>query len=255
MRRKNLYNKLSNFDNLETSQGYTESKGIDTRLQNIRGNPNFKAQFDIKITKIYQKAGAPIAASALDATLKVSLPFTLFGLADYYANYFRHRQLMPPVIWDFSDIIIEKVAAATCPSTNVGDLIFAFTKTIGADTYDAYIIVHCSQVPYATLLKSTSSDMFIINMVRYVIPDETKINQFSNQFKIVVQTLFGKLSTDEISPQSFITPEQFQKNSADVPMLKSIDKESQIGLSTNYDCVEINQSIFCDFVEKLTLKV
>jgi hypothetical protein len=107
-------------------------------------------------------------------------------------------------------------------------------------------------VAYATLLTALSSDRFVLNMIRYVIPDTTLIAQYSNNIGLFRQSLFGKFNSDYMSPNSFKKPEQQQNGLIDIPLKKGIDKETSMGMYINYTCIELSWSIFVWTVKKLS---
>jgi len=203
-------------------------------------------------------------AAGIPADLQNKLAFPFLGLADYDGGFARFKQVLPlATVWDLATIFIfgkdptPAIAGITAFVGQMadGDLVLRFDGTSSGNDCDAILIMHCNQVAYGTLLNSVSSDRFTINMIRYTIPDETKTAQFNNQFKIITQSLFGKLSTDDISPESFIKPEQFIKNISDVPIIKGVDKESQIASYMNYDIVQLNWSVFVSHVNKVTQSI
>lgn len=226
---------------------------------------------------------ASVAPGSLPGNLQNDLAVFLFGKADSMGGYKRNNQLFPVSNWAFKkSMLIEdtsplydfklNVSATDCASTSVispsflngqvsrGDMVQSYTylsasSSTTATYYLAEIRVECKQVAYGTLLDATSSDRFTMNNIRYKVPDSTKTAQFEKQLRIIRQSLFGKLSTDDISPAAYQKPEQYQTNIIDVPIIKGIDKESSLGSYLNYDVGEILLSIFVQTQTKVTEKV
>lgn len=243
------------------------SKGVGAQLANLRGNPRFAAQFDlsVKITYIDVTGAANIAYSALPAGLQTSLRFPVFGNSDFAGGFklFKERFSIGPETagtWAFVQDGIAGRDNVPAPGAGtvtyaVGDLFIKFTATVAANAYEAWVVLNCRQVAYGTLLSAISSDRFVINNIRYLIADSTKVNQYDNQIGILRQTLFGKVSNDWVSPASFKKPEQFQTNVVDVPLRKGVDKETLLGSHINYDCVDLTWSVFVMTVNKVQEKL
>lgn len=236
------------------------------KLAAVKGNPTFSAQFDVSVLLKFFTVTAGVYASilpaALNAALKNQLPFYLFGNSDFASGYKALRAAFPLTSWvhgrpgvygkdDFSELAFD----ATVTSTLVqGDLVIPFTSSLpGAGTTTVgLVVVRCTQVAYGTLLDALNSDRFVMNMIRYVIPDLTKLSQYSNNVYMFNQSLFGKMNSDFLSPNSFKKPEQFQNGLIDIPLKKGIDKQTALGSYINYDCTELTWSIFVWSVRKVT---
>lgn len=235
------------------------------RLSNAKGNPAFSAQFDVTILLKYftfnTGAYTAIGASALNAALKNKLPVYIFGQSDFASGFINLRRTFPLTTWIHGrpfiygrDIPSELTLDATVTGTlQLGDLVIPFTSALpGAGTTTlALAIVRCTQVAYGTLLNALSSDRFVMNMIRYVIPDITTITQYSNNIGYFTQSLFGKFHGDYTSPNSFKKPEQQQNGLIDIPLKVGIDKQKALAMYVNYDCVELSWSIFVWTVKKV----
>lgn len=257
---KQLSQMLGNYDNLEqvAGGGMSTSSGINASIAQVRGNPMFKAQFDLNAKIVYTKGGVVIVAADLDATLKQSLPIFVFGNSDFAGGFAKGYQLLPsPSAWGENQIGVYgrgfTVGAAVGAALNVkkGDLIFLFEKTIGADVYAAYISLTCEQVAYATLLDSISSDLFKLNNIRYSVPNGSE-SQFGNNLSIIKQSLFGKVANDFVSPQAFQNSMDFQKNIIDVPLNIGVDKNLVIGTYIDYNVPSFRWTCFVAATQKLT---
>lgn len=225
-----------------------------------------------------------VLPDALPDALKVDIPCFIFGNSDFSSGFRRNKQLLPVSNWTFGAPQIVKEGKAfnhvipiattfgddrneNIPSYSAingraqnGDLILPlFFQNTDIPVAPAYgtltmceVIVSCKQVGYGTLLAAISSDRFTINNIRYKIPNATKTAQFEKQLKLIKQSLFGKLATDDVSPSAFFNPNQFQDGTIDIPIEKGIDKESSIGTYLDYDVEEILWSIYVKVQDKLT---
>jgi hypothetical protein len=122
-----------------------------------------------------------------------------------------------------------------------GDVILAtpmtgFVAGAAATTVVAETLIHCPNVPYSSLLSALSSDLVTLNMIRYVVP-AAAVAQFANQITLIKGSLFGKVSTDTLDPQTFITPATFQPQIADIPITLPIDKNLIAATQITYTAV------------------
>ena len=258
----------SYFDDSADAPIITKQGASGVKLTHAKGNPTFAAQFDITATiKYFTLNGGAytnVLPANINAGLKTALPVFLFGWNDFKSGYAKlQQQFAVNANWTYG---IPFVYGARTPSelaldVNVtallskGDVCIPFTSALpGAGTTSlALVIIHCTQVAYGTLLESLVSDKFVMNMIRYVVPDETapSLAQFGNNIGIFKQSLFGKFNSDYVSPNSFKKPEQMQKNLIDVPLKKGINKEISIATMLNYDCTTFSWSTFVWTVHKL----
>lgn len=233
------------------------------------GNPNFVAQFDIAFYKKYftvvtaTGVYTEIAAAALNASLKNSLPFYLFGNADYAGGFRKIKGqyqinalwvMGTPFIYGAAEPTISPAIDATVTATlSAGDLVVPFTSTApgSGTTTLALSIIRCDQTAYGSLLDALNSDVFDVNMIRYIIPDANQTAQYGQQVGVYNLSIFGKFESDNVSSNSFKNPMQQQTNIVDVPLKKGIDKEVSIGFMGIYTCVEIQWSIYVGAVRKL----
>jgi hypothetical protein len=237
----------------------------------MKGNPAFAAQFDIylqlKYFTVVTATGVytSIAATALAAGAKVSLPLFVFGNSDFAGGYKKLKETFAlSGGWVYgTPFIFNKDATYPLPSAwdatvtstlQTGDMIIPFTNALpGAGTTSlAIAIIRCNQVAYGTLLDALSSDRFVINMIRYILDDATKTAQFTNNLNIFTQSLFGKFDSDFVSPNSYKKPEQFQNGLIDVPLKWGVDKQKALATLCNYDNIGTTWSIFVWKVNKLS---
>jgi hypothetical protein len=278
---RSLLQQLNN--NVDSFDQYFEPDSADAppvttrpsgaKLAAVKGNPAFSAQFDISFalrfftvvtaTGVYTN----IAAAALNAALKNQLPAYVFGNSDFATGFTNVRRTFPLNTWVHErpgiygkDFWAD--GAGTVPAFDAtvkaflanGDLVIPFSSALpGAGTTTVgLVIVRCTQVPYGTLLAALASDRFVMNMIRYVIPDTTKIGQYNNNIGLFKQSLFGKFDSDFLSPNSYKKPEQQQNGLIDIPLKKGIDKQIVLGTYINFDCIDMSWSIFVWTVNKVT---
>lgn len=221
-------------------------------------------------------------AANIPEAIKNRIMAPLFGNADFAAGFARTKELMPLSNWKYGEPVIVKGSslshvlpialsggnheAGTFLSRAVqdgfastGDMILPVyyntdVPVLGGTTASMWmgeVVIKCTSVAYGTLLAAINSDRFTINMIRYTVEDESKTSQFANQFSIIKQSLFGKLSTDKVSPNMGKFPNQYQKNIVDLGINKAIDKESVIATYINFDTGKITLSIFVATTDKI----
>jgi hypothetical protein len=266
------------YDSVDSLEQYFEDNADDApvitkrpagaKLAAVKGNPQFSAQFDLTVmlryftvvtaTGVYTQ----IAEAALNATLRNQLPVYFFGNSDFASGFANIRRSFPLNGWthgrpgifgkdDFSEFAFDATVTAVLAN---GDLVIPFTSPLpGAGTTTvALAIVRSPLVPYGTLLDALNSDRFVINMIRYNIPNVTLIAQYNNNIGLFKLSLFGKNDADYISPNSYKKPEQFQNGFIDIPLKYGIDKQKALGMYVNTACVDLTWSIFVWTVRKVT---
>lgn len=237
-----------------------------------RYNPPFKAQIQIQIKKLYftEAAGTytpilPAAILAAGGGLPVTLPFFLFLNSDWESGYSQLQTKFPQAVWGYNAPVVygkDQPITSGVPLANGkwdanvtallrnGDVVFPFTATVGGTRYVALVVVRAADVAYASLLGATNSNTFSINMIRYkvVAGQET---QFANTVLTANETMFGKVETDPINPESFQNPEQNQDNIIDMDVEIDVNKQKGIASATNYDVVTMTWNIFIASASKI----
>lgn len=268
-----LNNRTNSFENYADEAQMAALPPNRTQLMATQGNPAFTAQFDLSLNLLYfteNGAGVytQITAAALLAaqpSLATKLPQFIFGNSDYAGGFARLRAATPINVWAYGTpfiygsgdttpgSIFSAFTATVKALLSVGDLVIPFTATLGGVNYVALSVVHCNQVAYGTLLDALSSDMFQMNMIRYIMSDTTAtgLAQYTNNINIFKQSLFGKFDSDFISPNSFKLPEQMQDGVIDIPLVKGIDKQIALAVLQNYNTPLVQWSLFVAQVNKL----
>jgi len=248
--------------------GFDSVDGMARLGQSNLGNPAFKAQFDISfIVRYFTSVAAvytAVAPAAINVALRTQIPTFLFGNIDFASGYAKGRTAQPVLggtNWTYNiPFVVGKESIRDTFNANIvdagvnaqflpGDVVQPLTATIGANT-TAFIIMRCTQVPYASLIAALNSDSFKINMLRYTIAQPAQQNQYNQQIQILKMTLFGKLLTDSISPNSMKLPEQNQAGIVDIDVDVTIDKNTTLATYINFDTVDFAWSIFVEYLNK-----
>lgn len=263
----------SNVDAYERNNADENMPMQTTALNPGKDNPPFDAQFDLQVLIKYFSVAAGVytlrtaaymLANAAALCTDAALAFFIFGVSDFEGGFKKIKGQFQLANWTYGNPFI--YGPGTYPATTLGvldatalaqlqlgDLIQPATATNGGVTYTALTIVRCTNVAYGTLLKATSSDSFVANRIRYIQNDTSAagLTQYNNAINWFKLTLFGKMDTDNLSPTSMKSPDQFQSGIIDINIVKSVNKEIAFGSYLNYDAVSIQWSIFVKQVNKL----
>jgi hypothetical protein len=266
-----------NLDNFERSNADAPAASNPAaKLSGAKYNPPFDAQFDLTLKLLYFTVSGGVftqltaaALAAAQGSLATKLPVFIFGQSDFKAGYAKAQGQYPVSVWafgvpfiygkDFAVItgqnpFLAPIAIDTnvASQLSIGDLVQPFYAVLGGVTYVALSVVDCSNVAYGTLLESTSSDRFLMNLIRYTQNDtsNTGLNQYNQKIGWYKQSLFGKFDSDTASPNAFKMPENLQSGIIDIPLVKSITKESFVATYLLYTSVTIQWSIFIQTVKK-----
>ncbi len=276
---KNLLAELGGFDNLELSKVKGSSNpALGAELAGIVGNPEFKAEITVNVsTRYYSQAvvGTPVnvLAAALPVAQQTQVPAFMFGTNDMQAGFSAGRNTIIPAGWNIADmkqIVVGQgevdynplphaaagvdyaVGSIFFNQAQAGDLVLVipmngFVAGAAATTIAAEVIIHCNNVPYASLLNTINSDVFRINMIRYTVP-VAQIAQLQNQITVVTQSIFGKVARDTIDPNTYITGGTFNPNIADMALRLLVNKYFGLYFPVNFDVVQLSWTIT---IEKL----
>lgn len=258
-------------DAYDNSNNADDAPMITTAIAANKGNPPFDAQFDVQILLKYFSvaAGAYTLRTAAymlanAAALATVLAFFVFGQSDFQGGYKKLRAQYPltstwvyetPFIYGngYAGTTLGVLDATALAQLQIGDMVQPVTGTNGGVSYAGLVILRCTNVAYGTLLAATNSDSFVVNRIRYI-QNDTSANgllQYNNAIGWYSQSLFGKFSTDSITPNSQKPPEQYQNGVIDIGITKGINKEIAFASYINYDAVSIQWSIFVKKVDKL----
>lgn len=263
----------SNFDHAEGDVVVpVVSSGSAQQLAKVGAgmyNPKFTAQIQLRMIKMYftEAAGVytPILPAALGAGLNVSLPFFLFLNLDFSSGYSQLKQKFPQALWVYNAPVVygkDLPYSSTRPLANGlwdanvtpllrdGDVIIPFTATVAGVNYVALTIVRANDIAYASLLDATNSNTFTINLVRFKVATGQE-TQFQNSVVIANETMFGKVTTDPVNPESFQSPQDQQPNILDMDVVIDINKQKGLASAANYDVLSLTWNLFIEKVSKI----
>jgi len=180
-----------------------EPKGKSGVGENFIGSANFSITLKRKTDNIPQDLPIPV--------------FGVVALEERYSNFLA-GQLGGGTI--LKSINIGKDA------TNPLVAVFEFENSGLAKT--DLVELTCSSTSYAALLRATMTDVFQILKIRYSISDITKLGQYQKQITMASKSLFGKVQSDNLTPDTYRIPSQNQDGIVDINANISIDKDSGI---------------------------
>lgn len=226
----------------------------------------YVAQIQVNVLKFYftEALGVytQILPAALNAQLKVDLPFFMFLQSDLDAGYAKLKNsyaLQGGWQYGVAQVVGRQFQLGTAGlnfDSNVtsllrdGDVIVPFYATVGGTNYVAVVVVRTADVAYSTLLGSTSSNTFTINMLRYDVVAGQEA-QFSKAVLIANQTMFGRFTSDPINPRSFKSSWQNQDNIIDIDITVGINKQVGFQSTAAFDVVDFTWNLFIESVTKI----
>lgn len=259
---RNLARLVSNLDHAEGSGEIVAPVVSGNSLMRVgpgKYNPPFKAQIQIQVLKYYftEAAGVytEVLAAALHATLQVDLPVFMFANADFDSGYAKLRAQYPLSGWTYQSPVRYGKDYPATQSLGVwdsvvtaklqnGDIVLPVTAlAVGGNDYLGITVIRTSDVPYASLLASTNSNTFNINLIRYTVTAGQEV-QYANAILITNETMFGKFTSDPINPEAFKNPEQQQDNIIDMDIEVDINKQKGLALMAGYDIVTFRFNLF-----------
>lgn len=114
---------------------------------------------------------------------------------------------------------------------------------------DALCTISCPQIPYWSLLQSSSRQPFHFKKIRLTVTNDPQID---NEMLFTENTWLGKVNSNRVTPRTYFNPNQFQGKIVDIPAAYTIDFEK--GLSYKVNAAEnLNLSFFVDGYRKLVL--
>jgi len=240
----------------------------------IVGNPLSKTEITLNISLYFGAwagAYAQVAPCALPANLQFPVPISIFGLTDFYGGNHVIRRLLPSPAWDiqagsqfgiynynyYFRTATTNIPAFLVPLLDSGDMVICYGQRgwtgFAPNIYAAFVVIHCDNVSYGTLLNSFVSDLITIDTMRMLVPI-ANINQYINPLVFATQTLFGKVYSDSVDPRMYQTSKDFQNQIADIPLNLPIDKSVMIAFEMDIFCPTVDLVLFVKKVEPLTHK-
>jgi hypothetical protein len=254
---QNLLNDAANFDSFEAFENYVASTRPDlyNKVMSQAGSMRKMSLAPRRGTNVPALGRVEIGGSkntpsaAATFTFKVKrvsdninhvLPLPIFGYLgqnNSFADFV--NPLMPT-----------NVSLAVTYQAN-GDIYFTYTNTVDGDSDN--IIVTCNEIAYRTFLEATGITKMVVNKVRYDISDVTKLSQFSNNFLIAAKDLMGKYSSENVTPSTFKSPEQYQSGIVDLDIKAQIKPETcfVLGMGTNGANFTVTLTNFVSILDKV----
>ena len=221
-------NSLESMDNLEL-QNYLKGVGLASlRPQEARATIRSMKANASSMTMV-DSFRAPVSAAIFDLTITrntaniaSALPLPVFGTLDYESNYVE-------IISQDLPANVTLTSIAKSPS-NKG-LRFTYTNSVGpvTDTID----VECAQVPYVNILRSSQGSLLKFSQCKMQISDVTIQAQFSRKVSIVVNTIFGKNTSDSFTPNQFKSDLQNQNDIRTISSVQNVDQETSMVFLVN----------------------
>jgi len=166
---------------------------------------------------------APVSAAIFDLTITrntanivAPLPVPIFGALDRESNYVEIISQDLPVGTILSNI--------TKSPTGKG---IRFEYTAAGPLVDT-IDVECAQVPYLNILRSSQGSLLKFSQCKMQISDVTIQSQFARKVGVVVNTIFGKNTSDSFTPNQFKSDLQNQNDIRTISAVQDIDMETSM---------------------------
>lgn len=264
---KSLLNSLRNIQPTNSEEPLKNIKNSLGSLSKAVGNPLTKNELSINTDVFFYDVagGVFIAPAAVPAAFQLPLPVRYFGLTDVYAGYSKANFIEPITpggffwnlalhgFWNYN--VFAGLPALMTLLMRDGDYIMRYhTEVPGGflnPNLDAFVLVRCQNIAYASLVHSLMSDIIFLNTIRFSVA-MAAILQFARSIKIAHLSTFGKLNIDTIDPRLYILPTEPQQNIADLPVKIPIDKSIIITTQIDITCQHFNFILFVEKIEVLT---
>lgn len=175
------------------------------------GNVNAAAQFTIQIKRL---------------TNEILLPLPVAVFAPVYGpNGWRIllQGRMP------AGVRLEKVTGGEIDSLPE-NYRFSYLDTSGNNDL---VEVSCTTAPYPAFLAALITDRFKLNKLRLTLSDPSQVAQYANQLSFVTRSMFGLGTSNDLVPDNFRSPQQYQAGIVDVDVDASFDKQTGIVTTIN----------------------
>lgn len=175
------------------------------------GNVNAAAQFTLQIKRLSANINAP-------------LPVAVFAPV-YGPNGWRIliQGRMP------TGVSLTKVEGGEI-SAMPDRYLFTFADSVpNTDTIE----VTCTTAPYPAFLEALITDRFRLNKMRLTLSDPAQVAQYANQLSFVTRSMFGLGTSNDLVPDNFRSPQQYQAGIVDVDVDASFDKQTGIVTTIN----------------------
>lgn len=207
------------------------------RVSYTEGPVPMAAQFDITVRRVTAAIAAP-------------LPVVIFGAQDAASEYRNRVAKNLPAGVTLVGVRYGSNGVDAAPFAAAADrLVLAYTDGANTDTVE----VTSSMLPYPSLLQSMSVDLLRISRLRYQLSDSAQQTQYQQAMELAVNNMFGRSSSNQLSPSSFLDPRQFQAGVRDIDGQYDVDKET--GINTGIIAVAGFSFTLSMFVQRLYAQV
>jgi hypothetical protein len=165
---------------------------------------------------------APVSAAIFDITISrnsaniaASLPLPIFGVLDRESNYVEIIS---------QDLPAGTVLTSIALTPSGKGLRFTYTSGLNVDSID----IECAQVPYVNILRAAQTSLLKMQQNKMQISDVTLQSQFSQKVGLVVNTIFGKNTSDSFTPNQFKSDLQNQNDIRTITWVADIDSETSL---------------------------
>ena len=219
-------NSLESMDNLEL-QNYLKGVGLASLKPEAARATIRSMKANAGSMTMINNFRAPVSAAIFDLTITrntaaiaAALPVPVFGSLDYESNYVEIIS---------QDLPAGCVLTSIAKSTSGKGLRFTYTSGANVDTID----VECAQVPYLNILRSSQGSLLKFSQCKMQISDVTIQAQFSRKVSVVVNTIFGKNTSDSFTPNQFKSDLQNQNDIRTITAVQDIDQETSMVFLVN----------------------
>lgn len=176
-----------------------------------------------------------ISVQRLTNNIPLDLPAVVFGLNDFYSGYFDNIQR-------------QLIQGLKIQSVTFGDPTISGTQTdfvcirynLPPHGFDK-IYIRCNEIPYSSLLTSTSFNNFNILNIGYTVSD---MNLASKQFiqNVVIQnvSLFGRQTLDSYTPNQFRNDMVKLNDFIELPVNMKIDADKSFNTKMVYSGIPLS---------------
>ena len=244
-------NELAAGDSFESFENFDEN--VETLVKQGHSITNAKriAAQVAASTKPLGKGAGQGAAAQFDvivtrntATINAALPVALFGIVDLEGAYRSVLNNLPAGV------------TLTSVTNSNGNIIFTYADGAGhTDT----ITITCNQIAYASFIRASQTDPMVVKAIRYIVASNA-LDQFSQNFQFVKRSIFGNDDRMNVTPTTYLSPDQFQQNRVDMGNVKgsevfaTLDKETSINIGVLNAATSFTLSFFISAYDKLNAR-